>query len=147
MSAPLPTLDVLDSIVITTHCPVPWEKMEGDDRTRFCDQCRQPVHDISGLTTSEAAELVSRPGKPPCLRIYRRADGRVMTADCSANRRERIWRWLGRRSVWMASVFAFVFLAGCRTTTQGAITMHHTEDQSTTHPTRPNADQSTDPQP
>lgn len=119
MPMPLHTLDVLDAVTIPTHCPVPWEDMEGDDRTRHCAKCDERVHDVAALTTAEAVELLSGPGKCPCLRIYRRDDGRVMTADCPANRRERIWRWLGRRSVWAASAFAFLFLSGCRTATQG----------------------------
>jgi hypothetical protein len=121
MAIPLLTLDVLDSITIPTHCPVPWEEMEGDDRTRHCAKCQERVHDVAALTPAEAVELLSSPGKSPCLRIYRRTDGRVMTADCPANRRERIWRWLGRRSVWASSLFAILFLSGCRTATQGLI--------------------------
>ncbi|HSQ56863.1 MAG TPA: hypothetical protein VLM40_14065 [Gemmata sp.] len=119
MAIPLPTLDVLDSIVIPTHCPVSWDEMEGDERRRFCKNCQQPVHDITALTSSEARALLSKPGKRPCLRIYRRTDGRVMTADCPANYRERIWRWLGRRSAWAATMFAFFFLSGCKTPFMG----------------------------
>ena len=116
---PLPTVDVLDSITIPTHCPVSWDEMQGDDRTRHCTKCNESVHDVSELTTAEAVALLSGPGKRPCLRIYRRQDGRVMTADCPANRRERLWRWLRRRSPWAASLFALVFLSGCRTAWQG----------------------------
>ena len=121
MPIPLPTLDVLNAITIPTHCPVPWEEMEGDDRTRHCAKCNERVHDVAALTTAEAVELLSIRGKPPCLRIYRRADGRVMTADCPTGKRERVWKWLRRRSAWTASLFAVLFLSGCRTATQGLI--------------------------
>jgi hypothetical protein len=86
--------------------------MRGDDRTRFCDQCSQNVHDVSELTRAEAIQLVTGGEKVPCLRLYRRQDGRVMTADC-ATRRERVWKWLDRRSSWAAAIFAFVFFMGC----------------------------------
>jgi hypothetical protein len=106
-------LTVLDSITIASPCTVPWDNMQGNDRTRFCTKCSQKVHDISEMTTAEAMQLLTGAEKLPCLRIHRRADGRVMTADCPTTRRNRVWRWLGRRSSWAASLFAIVFLAGC----------------------------------
>jgi len=109
---PLPTVDVLDSITIPVACPVPWDEMHGDDRTRFCDKCSQNVHDVSELTAAEAVQLVSGTDKLPCLRLYRRPDGRVMTADCMT-RRERAWKWLHRRSPRLAWLFALVFFVGC----------------------------------
>lgn len=108
----LPTIDVLDSIVISVACPVSWDSMRGDDRTRFCDKCSQNVHDVSELSRSEAVQLLSKGDKLPCLRIYRRPDGRIMTADC-ATKRERVWKWLDRRSASAAALFALVFMAGC----------------------------------
>jgi hypothetical protein len=57
---PLPTLDALDGLTIPSACPVPWAAMRGDDRTRFCDQCNQNVHDVSELTRAEALRLVAR---------------------------------------------------------------------------------------
>jgi hypothetical protein len=109
---PLPTVNVLDSITIPVTCPVSWDAMHGDNRTRFCDKCSQNVHDVSELTTAEAMQLLNAPGKHPCLRIYKRQDGRVMTADC-ATKRERVWKWLHRRSAWAAALFAVIFFGGC----------------------------------
>lgn len=105
-------LDVLDAVTIPIACPVSWDAMHGDHRTRFCDECRQNVHDVSELTRAEAVELLTNSARTPCLRIYRRQDGRVMTADCST-RRERVWKWLDRRSTWLAWLFALVFFSGC----------------------------------
>jgi hypothetical protein len=114
---PLPTIDVLDSITIPVACPVPWDTMHGDHRTRFCNKCSQNVHDISELTTAEAVQLVTKGEKTPCLRLFRRPDGRVMTADCMT-KRDRAWKWLRRRSTWAAALFALVFMAGCGTPTE-----------------------------
>lgn len=108
---PLAVVNVLDSITIPSPCPVPWEEMRGDHRTRFCDKCRQNVHDLSELTAAEAVQLVTGGEKVPCLRLFRRADGRVMTADCMTER-ERAWKWLHRRSARAAALFALVFM-GC----------------------------------
>ena len=109
---PLPTVDALDAISIPVPCPVGWDAMHGDDRTRFCGQCKQNVHDVSELTRAEAVELVTAGEKTPCLRIFRRPDGRVMTADC-ATKRERVWKWLHQRAPWAATAFALLFMAGC----------------------------------
>jgi hypothetical protein len=109
---PLPTVDALDAISIPVPCPVAWDAMHGDDRTRFCDQCKQNVHDVSELTRAEAVKLITAGEQTPCLRIFRRPDGRVMTADC-ATRRERLWKWLHQRAPWAAAAFALVFMAGC----------------------------------
>ncbi len=56
---PLPTLDALDGLTIPTACPVLWDSMRGDHRTRFCDQCKQSVHDVSELTRAEVLRLVA----------------------------------------------------------------------------------------
>jgi hypothetical protein len=109
---PLPTLNTLDGLTIPTACPVPWDSMKGDHRTRFCDKCRQNVHDVSELTRAEALRLVAAGPEVPCLRLYRRPDGRVMTADC-ATKRERVWKWLQRRTPWVAAAFGLVVFAGC----------------------------------
>ena len=109
---PLPTLDALDGLTIPTACSVPWDSMRGDDRTRFCNQCKQDVHDVSELTRDEALRLVAAGPDVPCLRLYRRSDGRVMTTDC-ATKREWVWKWLHRRAPWVAAVFGLVAFAGC----------------------------------
>ncbi|HEY1187596.1 MAG TPA: hypothetical protein VGE74_08050 [Gemmata sp.] len=109
---PLPTLDALDEVTIPTPCTVPWDEMHGDHRTRFCDRCQQSVHDVSELTRAEALELIGAGGALPCLRLFKRPDGRVMTADCTT-RRERAHKWLSRRSKWAAALFAMAFFAGC----------------------------------
>ena len=134
MAVPLPVLDVLEAITIPTHCPIPWDGMRGNDRTRHCSKCNEAVHDVSALTTLEVVALLSGQGRPPCLRLYRRRDGRVMTADCPASRRERVWRWLRPHSARTAAVFAFFFLSGCKTATQGVMVPDYLEAQRNAGP-------------
>ena len=119
MAIPLPTLDELASLAIPTPCTIPWGRMTGDERSRFCGQCRRPVFDLTAMTTAEAVELLANPDGRPCVRLYRRPDGRVLTADCTVGVRTRIWRALLRRAAWAASLFATLFLPACRTATQG----------------------------
>ncbi len=119
MPFPLPTLDAIESLAIPTPCTVPWSEMSGDDRSRYCERCRKPVFDLSAITTAEAAALLADPAGCPCVRFYRRPDGRVLTADCPVGLRTRIWRRLRRRAAWAASLFATIVLPACRTATQG----------------------------
>ena len=115
----LPVVDALDAIMIPVACPVSWDAMYGDHRTRFCNKCSQDVHDLSELTRAEAIQLVTGSEKVPCLRLFRRPDGRVMTADCTT-KRERAWKWLFRHSAWAAALFALVFLGyQSQSSTQG----------------------------
>jgi hypothetical protein len=72
----------LDQVAITSPCSVPWETMPGDERVRFCGQCRQDVYNIAGLTRLEAQRLVADRQGRLCARILRRPDGTVVTADC-----------------------------------------------------------------
>ena len=75
--------DLLNSIHIASPCEAPWEEMKGDERVRFCAQCKLNVYNISEMTTEEAEKLVREgEGGGLCLRLYRRADGMVLTRDC-----------------------------------------------------------------
>lgn len=55
--------------------------MDGDDRVRVCGACKHNVYDTSKLTTEEIVDLMARDSKA-CLKIYRRADGTLLTEDC-----------------------------------------------------------------
>src|ERR1051325_9848379 len=90
--------NVVDSIRIASPCSARWEDMEGDDRARFCGQCRKHVFNFSAMTRQEAESLIRAKEGKLCGRFYRRRDGRVLTADCSvggARRRSRLGRLSG----------------------------------------------------
>lgn len=75
-------LTKLDTLQIASPCSADWRKMDGDDVVRRCGECNKDVHDISAMTEAEALAFVGK-GGDACVRLFRRADGRVMTADCS----------------------------------------------------------------
>jgi hypothetical protein len=56
--------------------------MYGDERTRFCGQCKLNVYNLSGMTREEAENLVTNAEGRLCVRFYRRADGTVITENC-----------------------------------------------------------------
>ncbi|MEW5737541.1 MAG: hypothetical protein AB1938_01380 [Myxococcota bacterium] len=69
-------------IRVVSPCSEKWESMSGDERKRFCAKCQLHVHDIASLTEREVLALFEKETGRVCGRLYRRADGRVMTADC-----------------------------------------------------------------
>src|SRR5262249_44914183 len=48
----------------------------------FCSQCSLNVYDISAMTRSEAESFIANAEGRICARVYRRADGTILTQDC-----------------------------------------------------------------
>jgi hypothetical protein len=76
------TLPILQRVYIASPCAVPWDAMTGDERERLCASCNKSVYDVSAMTTAEAEALLRQKGTDACLRIFRRFDGTILTADC-----------------------------------------------------------------
>jgi hypothetical protein len=75
-------LPLLDRVSVAAPCPADWNAMSGDERARYCGQCEKHVYNIAGMTSEEAEGLLRRASGEVCIRIYRRADGTVLTSDC-----------------------------------------------------------------
>jgi hypothetical protein len=75
-------LNVLDNIRIASPCSARWEDMKGDERVRHCEQCNLNVFNLSEMTRQEAQELVIHRQGRLCARLWRRADGTIITRDC-----------------------------------------------------------------
>jgi hypothetical protein len=73
------SLEVID---IARPCPADWEEMRGDDQVRFCKHCSLNVYNLSAMTRAAAEQLVAEREGRLCIRMYRRLDGTVVTADC-----------------------------------------------------------------
>lgn len=82
--------DEIDQIEISSPCTVSWDEMRaagGDGRVRFCGQCRQNVYNVEAMSRTEARRLIAAREGRVCLRILRRPDRTVVTADCWARLR------------------------------------------------------------
>ena len=82
--------DAIDQIEISSPCTVSWDEMRaagGDGRVRFCGQCRQNVYNVEAMSRVEARRLIAAREGRVCVRILRRPDGTVVTADCWARLR------------------------------------------------------------
>ncbi|MEP6568559.1 MAG: hypothetical protein ABJC10_02200 [Acidobacteriota bacterium] len=72
----------IDGLRIATPCPISWEQMTGDNRVRFCDHCKLNLYNISELSRIEAEAFIASTENRLCARLFRRADGTVLTKDC-----------------------------------------------------------------
>src|SRR5262245_58249672 len=98
--------DAIDTIEFKTPCSVPWATMRGDDLVRRCDASRRDVYNIEALTRVEARRLIAKREGRLCVRIFRRPDGTVATADCWSRLRAARKRGL---IVWMAAMVVILW--------------------------------------
>jgi hypothetical protein len=96
---------LLSQVMIASPCNIGWENMQGDDSVRFCNECKLNVFNTSQMSKKEVNALMADE-TTSCLRIYRRADGTMMTEDCPVGLR-RIRNGLRRLSKTAASIWAF----------------------------------------
>jgi hypothetical protein len=100
----------LDNVRVAAPCPADWERMNGNEKIRFCAQCNLNVYNLSGMTRIEAENLIAHSEGRLCVRFYRRTDGTILTQNCPVG-----LRGLKRRLTRMASAVASMllsFLAG-----------------------------------
>lgn len=72
----------LDNIKIAAPCPADWNKMHGDERKRFCSDCKLNVYNLSDMTRDEAESFLINSESRVCIKYYRRKDGTVLTKNC-----------------------------------------------------------------
>jgi hypothetical protein len=108
---------VLDRIEIASPCSASWEAMEGDERSRFCGDCKLMVHNLSAMSRAEGEGLLAGAKGRVCTRFFRRSDGTVITQDCGPIRRG-IQRRL--RLVRVAATALFGILAALTTSACGS---------------------------
>jgi hypothetical protein len=95
-------------------CPVPWTKMAGDEKERFCSRCSKTVVNLSTMTEPERQTLLakSRP-EDLCVAYYRRLKGGVVSAENPLGASE--YRGLKQFGVAALSSAALSIVAGCAT--------------------------------
>jgi hypothetical protein len=99
----------LDNVRIAAPCPASWAEMEGDDRSRFCKDCKLNVYNIAAMEKKEAEAFISEKEGRVCVRLFRRPDGKLITADCPVGKvRKR------RRRIGIAAAIALLFGGSAR---------------------------------
>jgi len=74
--------DPLSFVRIAAPCRADWERMRGNERMRFCEQCSLNVYNLSNMSRQEAEALIVGAQGRLCVRYYRRADGTILTGNC-----------------------------------------------------------------
>ncbi len=100
---------MLDRISIAAPCPADWDSMPGTDQVRHCSQCNKNVYNLSAMTRGQAKALLRQNEGRLCARLYRRADGTILTENCPAGLRtagRRISRVAGAAMSAMATLSA-----------------------------------------
>ncbi len=102
----------VNTLRVASPCSVGWEKMSGDERARFCNLCQLNVYNISEMTEDEVAKLIIKREGRLCLRLYKRADGTVLTKDCPVGFRayqKRVTRFAGATLATILGLFSINF--------------------------------------
>lgn len=74
--------DPLNNIRIASPCKADWNQMYGNDRKRFCAECKLNVYNLSDMTRDQAEGFLIASEGRVCVRYFRRADGTVLTRNC-----------------------------------------------------------------
>jgi hypothetical protein len=97
----------IDRLRVASPCPMNWAAMTGDERARYCDLCKLHVYNISEMTRSEVKKLITGTEGRICVRLYKRADGTVLTKDCPVGLRA-MRRKVGRiAGASISAIFSF----------------------------------------
>lgn len=82
-------LPLLENLAIAAPCTASWDEMVGDERVRFCGDCQKNVYNLSAMPRDEAEALLAAREGRMCVRLYKRADGTVLTSDCEVGVKRR----------------------------------------------------------
>src|SRR4029453_8346457 len=101
----------LDLVQVASPGPVSWDDMTGDEsvganRRRFCKHCNLHVYNLADMPRAEAEAFVNQAEGRTCIRLFRRADGTVLTRDCPVGLRA-----IRQRLVRAVAALAGLFLA------------------------------------
>lgn len=110
------SLPLLDNLRIASPCNEDWEKMTGDDRVRHCAACDKDVYNLSVMARADAERLLRERLGGICVRLYKRADGTVITSDCPVGLKKKRIRRL-----------AYGALGGGALTAAGALSLFTTQ--------------------
>ncbi|HEX7665790.1 MAG TPA: hypothetical protein VF407_14790 [Polyangiaceae bacterium] len=112
-------LPMLANAKIASPCNADWNDMRGDTQVRFCGKCEKNVYNLSEMTEDEAEALILEKEGKLCARFYTRADGTVMTKDCSVGVRRKWATRAGAAAVLLgggaAALAAFAPKTQCHT--------------------------------
>ncbi len=102
----------VNKLRVASPCSVGWETMSSDERIRRCSSCELNVYNISKMTKTEVEDLIGNREGRVCIRLYKRADGTVLTKDCPVGFRvyqKRVARFAGATLATILGLFSVSF--------------------------------------
>lgn len=102
----------VNNIRVASPCSVSWETMSGDERVRRCHSCKLNIYNIAEMTSKEVENLITNREDRVCIRLYKRADGTVLTKDCPVGFRayqKRAARFAGAALATVLGLFSVSF--------------------------------------
>jgi hypothetical protein len=81
-SEPLKPFQAIENYKIATPCNSVWDSTDQKDRCSYCPKCQMQVYDFTGLELPEAEELIFKREDRKNAALFKRADGKFLTADC-----------------------------------------------------------------
>jgi hypothetical protein len=105
--------DFMKEAKIAAPCEVSWDDMTGDDKVRFCDECKLNVFNAAKMTDEEVLQSLERAkaGERVCMQIYRRTDGTFLTKDCPVGLRrirKRAVAAVSRAAAWVTGALSLL---------------------------------------
>lgn len=94
----------LNNIKIASPCSADWNAMIGNERQRYCGECKLNVYNLSGMSRDEAESFLLQSEGRVCVRFFRRNDGTVLTKDCPVG-----WQAVKKRMSRFRTVAASLF--------------------------------------
>ena len=79
-------------IRIASPCSADWDRMAGDERVRYCPECKLNVYNFSAMTAVEIERITAERDGRVCARFYQRRDGRMLAQNCPVGMRKAIVR-------------------------------------------------------
>jgi hypothetical protein len=113
----------IHDLQVATPCKANWNEMTGDEQKRMCGMCHMNVYNLSSMTLEEAEALVLNAEGRTCIRMYRRADGTVITKDCPVGIAARVKLGMKKTFAIASGVAAIIIAWAINARPEGGLTV------------------------
>lgn len=112
--------DMMKRTSLASPCSARWDEMTGDEKARHCSQCKLDVLNAESMTDEEVTQAIMSlvAGKRVCMRIFRRADGTILTKDCPIGARK-IKERLRTAAGWLAGGLSILLASAAAAQSKG----------------------------
>lgn len=74
------------NLIVSSPCPKKWSQLVGNDRVRYCGDCKLNVYNLAVMKPAEIGALVRRTSGRLCGQLYVRGDRKATLRDCPTGR-------------------------------------------------------------